>query len=185
MPRRGAPVQHVPAEVRLPCLFCCLLIDRVAAVRSVDSAAEEGVVAPPGGAPGTPAGYCWLLDVSLRRVARSGWTFSDHADHDDLGDVQAHRSRSYVPFLPFSFFVLVQKDDGVMVVPPPGGAGVGGGGGDREWMYERWLQCLSPRTSSLLLNIRTPGQKLRLGGDALGADPTYLLYLPSRSYGGI
>eukprot|EP01045_Picozoa_sp_COSAG04_P062844 COSAG04_NODE_33044_length_182_cov_43.855422_1_plen_47_part_10 len=23
-----------------------------------------------------------------------------------------------------------------------------------------------------------PGQKLRLGGDALGADPTYLLYLP-------
>ena len=30
-----------------------------------------------------------------------------------------------------------------------------------------------------------PGQKLRLGGDALGADPTYLLYLPSRSRGGI
>ena len=28
-----------------------------------------------------------------------------------------------------------------------------------------------------------PGQKLRLGGDALGADPTYLLYLPSRSRG--
>ena len=25
------------------------------------------------------------------------------------------------------------------------------------------------------------GQKLRLGGDALGADPTCLLYLPSRS----
>ena len=81
-------MQHVPAEVRLPCLFCCLLIDRVAAVRSVDFAAEEGVVAPPGGAPGTPAGYCWLLDVSLRRVARSGWTFSDHDDHDDLRDVQ-------------------------------------------------------------------------------------------------
>ena len=38
---------------------------------------------------------------------------------------------------------------------------------------------------SLLLNIRTPGQKLRLGGDALGADPTYLLYLPSRSRGGL
>ena len=36
---------------------------------------------------------------------------------------------------------------------------------------------------SVLLNIRTPGQKLRLGGDALGADPTYLLYLPSRSRG--
>ena len=45
------------------------------------------------------------------------------------------RSRSYVPFLPFSLFVLVQKDDGVMVVPPPGGAGVCGGS-DREWMYE-------------------------------------------------
>ena len=29
------------------------------------------------------------------------------------------------------------------------------------------------------------GQKLRLGGDALGADPTYLLYLPSRSRGDI
>ena len=28
-----------------------------------------------------------------------------------------------------------------------------------------------------------PGQKLRLGGDALGADPTYLLYLPFRSHG--
>eukprot|EP01045_Picozoa_sp_COSAG04_P062575 COSAG04_NODE_32757_length_197_cov_25.714286_1_plen_65_part_11 len=28
-----------------------------------------------------------------------------------------------------------------------------------------------------------PGQKLRLGGDALGAEPTYLLYLPSRSRG--
>ena len=29
------------------------------------------------------------------------------------------------------------------------------------------------------------GQKLRLGGDALGADPTYLLYLPFRSHEGI
>ena len=28
-----------------------------------------------------------------------------------------------------------------------------------------------------------PGQKLRLGGDALGADPTYLLYLAYRSRG--
>ena len=45
------------------------------------------------------------------------------------------RSRSYVPFLPFSLFVLVQQDDGVVVVPPPGGAGVCGGS-DREWMYE-------------------------------------------------
>ena len=63
--------------------------DRVAAVRSVDFAAEEGVVAPPGGAPGTPAGYCWLLDVSLRRMARSGWTCDLGDDHDDLRDVQA------------------------------------------------------------------------------------------------
>ena len=143
------------------------------------------MVAPPSGAPGTPAGYCWLLDVSLRRVARSGWTFSDHDDHDDLGDVQALRSRSYVPFLPFSFFVLVQKDDGVMVVPPPGGVGVWGGS-DREWMYESvgYNFCLLVPVS-LLLNIRTPGQKLRLGGDALGADPTYLLYLPFWSHGGI
>ena len=30
-----------------------------------------------------------------------------------------------------------------------------------------------------------PRQKPRLGGDALGADPTYLLYLPSRSRGGL
>ena len=30
-----------------------------------------------------------------------------------------------------------------------------------------------------------PGQKLRLGGHGLGADPTYLLYLPSRSRGGL
>ena len=28
-----------------------------------------------------------------------------------------------------------------------------------------------------------PGQKLRLGGDAQGAEPTYLLYLPFRSRG--
>ena len=28
-------------------------------------------------------------------------------------------------------------------------------------------------------------EKLRLGGDTLGADPTYLLHLPFRSHGGI
>ena len=33
--------------------------------------------------------------------------------------------------------------------------------------------------------IAFPGQKLRLGGDALGADPTYLLYLAYRSGEGI
>ena len=55
------------------------------------------------------------------------------------------RSPSYVPFLPFSLFVLEQKDDGVMAVPLPGGAGVCGGS-DREWMYESVGYCLSPRT---------------------------------------
>ena len=88
MPRRGAPVQHVPTECVFHFPLRGLLIDRVAAVRSVDFAAEEGVGAPPGGAPSTPAGRCWLLDVSLRRMARSGWSFSDHDDHDDLRDVQ-------------------------------------------------------------------------------------------------
>ena len=88
MPRRGGPVQHCPPRCVFAFPLCCLLIDRVAAVRSVDFVAEEGVVAPPGGAPGTPAGCCWLLDVSLRRMARSGWSFSDHDDHDDLRDVQ-------------------------------------------------------------------------------------------------
>ena len=55
------------------------------------------------------------------------------------------RSRSYVPFLPFSLFVLVQKDDGVMVVPPPGGAGVCGGR-DRECMYESVATMFFSRT---------------------------------------
>ena len=93
------------------------------------------------------------------------------------------RSRSYVPFLPFSLFVLVQQDDGVVVVPPPGGAGVCGGS-DREWMYESvgYNVCLLVLSAA---EHSPPGQKLRLGGVALGADPTYLLYLPSRSRGGL
>ncbi len=42
------------------------------------------------------------------------------------------------------------------------------------------------RLASLLCAIAaSQGQKLRLGGDALGAGPTYLLYLPSRSRGGL
>ena len=106
MPRRGGPVQHCPPRCVFAFPLCCLLIDRVAAVRSVDFAAEEGVVAPPGGAPGTPAGCCWLLHVSFRRMARSGWTCDLGDGHDDLGDVQALRSRCYVPFLPFSFFLF-------------------------------------------------------------------------------
>ena len=117
MPRRGAPVQHVPAECVFHFPLRCLLIDRVAAVRSVDFAAEESVVAPPSGAPGTPAGYCWLLDVSLRRMARSGWTCDLGDGHDDVRAAQAldlgSRSRSYVrrPSLFFSFLPrLVQKD---------------------------------------------------------------------------
>ena len=82
------------------------------------------------------------------------------------------RSRSYVPSLPFSFFVLVQKDDGVVVAPPPGGAGVCGGR-DREWMYESvgYNVCLLVLSAA---EHSPPGQKLRLGGVALGADPTYL-----------
>ena len=105
-PPRRARAARARRGASSPFLFGCLLIDRVAAVRSVDFATEEGVVAPPGGAPGTPAGYCWLLDVSLRRVARSGWTCGVGDGHDDLRDVQALRSRSYVPFLPFSFFLF-------------------------------------------------------------------------------
>ena len=81
-------MQHVPAEVRLAFPLLLSLIDRVAAVRSVDFAAEEGVIAPPNYAPGTPAGCCWLLDVSLRRMARSGRTCDLGDDHDDVGDVQ-------------------------------------------------------------------------------------------------
>ena len=42
-------------------------------------------------------------------------------------------------------------------------------------------------TRKPLLHTRgiSRAEKLRLGGDALGGDPTYLLYLPSRSRGGI
>ena len=107
MPRRGGPVQHCPPRCVFAFPLCCLLIDRVAAVRSVDFAAEESVVAPPGGAPGTPAGYCWLLDMSLRRVTRSGWTcgvgdgtMTYEPRKDDS------RSRSYVrrPFAFLFFF---------------------------------------------------------------------------------
>ena len=100
------PCSTCPPRCVLPFLFCCLLIDRVATVRSVDFAAEESVVAPPGGAPGTPAGYCWLFDVSLRRLALSRWTCGVGDGHDDLRYSQALRSRSYVPFLPFSFFLF-------------------------------------------------------------------------------
>ena len=60
------------AEVRAPFLVCCLLIDRVAAVRSVDFAAEESVVAPPGGAPDGRAGRVLLaaLEMSAQLMAR-------------------------------------------------------------------------------------------------------------------
>ena len=92
MPRRGGPVQHCPPRCVFAFPLCCLLIDRVAAVRSVDFAAEEGVVAPPGGAPGTPAGYCWLLHVSFRRMARSGWTCDLGDGHDDVRAAQGRHS---------------------------------------------------------------------------------------------
>ena len=115
MPRRGAPVQHCPPRCVFSFPLCCLLIDRVAAVRSVYFAAEEGVVAPPGGAPGTPAGCCWLLDVSLRRVARSGWTCGVAMTTMTYETYKDSRSRSYVPFLPFSFFFVprLEQKDGV------------------------------------------------------------------------
>ena len=86
------------------------------------------MVAPPGGAPGTPAGYCWLLDVSLRRMARSGWTCDLGDDHDDLRDV---RTRTLVavatfpsfPCLIFFFPRLEQKDGVPAAVPAPKRAG--------------------------------------------------------------
>ena len=122
MPRRGGPVQHCPPRCVFAFPLCCLLIDRVAAVRSVDFAAEESVVAPPGGTPGTPAGCCWLLDVSLRRVARSGWTCgvgdgtmtSYEPRKDDT------RSRSYVrrPFAFLFFFPRLVQKDGVQAAAP-------------------------------------------------------------------
>ena len=43
---------------------------------------------------------------------------------------------------------------------------------------------IDPQASSVQV-WHFPGLKLRLGGDALGADPTYLLYLPFRPHGGI
>ena len=41
---------------------------------------------------------------------------------------------------------------------------------------------MDPQASSVQV-WHFPGQKLRLGGDALGAEPTYLLYLAYRSRG--
>jgi len=76
--------------------------DRVAAVRSVDFAAEDGVVAPPGGAPGTPAGYCWLLDVSFRRMARSGWTCDLGDGHDEAYETRKDLV-AVATFPPFPF----------------------------------------------------------------------------------
>ena len=98
------------------------------------------------------------------------------------------RSRSYVPFLPFSLFVLVQQDDGVVVVPPPGGAGVCGGS-DREWMYESvgYNVCLlvlsaaqhSPRARSFDLEV-TPWAPTRLASCIFHPGPTEA-YEPLRS----
>ena len=50
--------------------------------------------------------------------------------------------------------------------------------------HKRRPESTRPQASSVQV-WHFPGQKLRLGGDALGADPTYLLYLPFRSHGGI
>ena len=106
MPRRGGPVQHCPPRCVFAFPLCCLLIDRVAAVRSVDFAAEEGVVAPPGGAPGTPAGCCWLLhgrSGGWRGAAGPATWEMTTMTYETYND---SRSPSYVPFLPFSFFLF-------------------------------------------------------------------------------
>ena len=50
--------------------------------------------------------------------------------------------------------------------------------------YDSGLIAHSPQASAAH-SWHFQGQKLRLGGDSLGADPTYLLYLPSRSRGGL
>ena len=80
------------------------------------------MVAPPGGAPGTPAGCCWLLDVSLRRMARSGWTCDLGDDHDDLRDV---RTRTLVAVATFPSFpcLLFFPTPGAEGRRPSGGAG--------------------------------------------------------------
>ena len=57
-------------------------------------------------------------------------------------------------------------------------------------LYCSSVQSMGPRAgvgpqASSVQVWHFPGQKLRLGGGALGADPTYLLYIPFRSYGGI
>ena len=127
--------------------------------------------------------------LASRHIAWEMATMTDEPRKDS-------RSRSYVPFLPFSLFVLVQKDDGVMVVPPPGGAGVCGGS-DREWMYESvgYNVCLlvlsaaehSPRARSFDLEVTPwaptrltscifhPGPEESSGASTLEPAPTQLL----------
>ena len=57
-------------------------------------------------------------------------------------------------------------------------------GPSTRWYAQHRRAKIGPQASSVQV-WHFPGQKLRLGGDAMGADPTYLLYLPSRSHGGI
>ena len=82
-------------------------------------------------------------------MARSGWTCDLGDGHDEAYETYKHSvAVATSTALPFSFFVLVQKDDGVVVAPPPGGAGVCGGS-DREWMYESvgYNVCLLVRST--------------------------------------
>ena len=100
---RHGPPAHRGREQRCASLSSSAVSsDRVAAVRSVDFAAEEGVVAPPGGAPGTPAGYCWLLHVSFRRMARSGWTCDLGDGHDEAYETRKDLV-AVATFPPFPF----------------------------------------------------------------------------------
>ena len=55
----------------------------------------------------------------------------------------------------------------------------------RERDLERFRRLGIDPQASAAHSWHFSGQKLRLGGDALGADPTYLLYLPSRPRGGL
>ena len=151
-PPRRPPCSTCPPRCVLPFLFCCLLIDRVATVRSVDFAAEESVVAPPGGAPGTPAGYCWLLDVSLRRMARSGWTCGVAMTTMMYETYKDSRSRSYVhrPFA-FLFSCWCRRTTAWRWRPRRAARACAGGGTGN--VRERGYHVL---LSYSLLNTRTP-----------------------------
>ena len=114
-------------------IYSCLSCDASAEVTHLASRAALVSTAFRG-----VTGKAFLFDDELDTLTGSVVPLGEPAPLATAEEIETYkdsRSRSYVPFLPFSLFVLVQKDDGVVVVPPPGGAGVCGGS-DREWMYE-------------------------------------------------